>query len=142
LVQWLMLARKWSDYVCDIEEFFETGPPSVDVVIEASGYVDNVSKIFRRMNANGRIVLMARSGAPLTLDAIDHMITNAMSISGSRGHLGGAFAKILKLYENGRLPLNEIVTDIVKGPEGLCDLLRIPDKILMNNCKVLVRLNG
>jgi threonine dehydrogenase-like Zn-dependent dehydrogenase len=137
-----MLSRKWSDYVCDIEEFFETGPPSVDVVIEASGYVDNVSKIFRRMNANGRIVLMARSGAPWTLDAIDHMITNAMSISGSRGHLGGAFAKILKLYENGRLPLNEIVTDIVKGPEGLCDLLRIPDKILMNNCKVLVRLNG
>ena len=94
------------------------------------------------MNANGRIVLMARSGAPLTLDAIDHMITNAMSIAGSRGHLGGAFAKILKLYENGGLPLNEIVTDIVKGPEGLCDLLRIPDKILMNNCKVLVRLNG
>lgn len=137
-----MLARKWSDYVYDTEEFFEIGPPSVDVVIEASGYVDNVSKIFRRMNANGRIVFLARSGAPLTLDAIDYMITNAVSISGSRGHLGGAFANILLLYANGRLPLDGIVTDIVKGPEGLCDLLRIPDKIHMNNGKVLVRLNG
>lgn len=137
-----MLARKWSDYVYDVEEFFETGPPSVDVVIEASGCVDNVSKIFRRVDANGRIILLARSGASLTLDAIDHMITNTVSISGSRGHLGGAFANILQLYENGRLPLDEIVTDIVDGPEGLCDVLRFPDKILMDNCKILVRLNG
>jgi len=135
-------AQKWSDYTYDIEEFFETGPASVDVVIEASGWLDNVTKIFRRINANGRIVLLARSGASLTLDAIDHMITNAVFISGSRGHLGGAFINILQLYENGRLPLDEIVTDIVDGPEGLCDVLRSPDKILMDNCKILVRLNG
>jgi threonine dehydrogenase-like Zn-dependent dehydrogenase len=70
------------------------------------------------------------------------MITNTVSISGSRGHLGGAFANILQLYENGRLSLDEIVTGIVKSPEGLCDLLRVPDKIVMNHCKVLVRLNG
>jgi threonine dehydrogenase-like Zn-dependent dehydrogenase len=136
------LAQKWSDYIYDIEEFFDTGSPSVDVVIEASGCMDNIRRIFRRMNANGRMILIARSGTSLTLDAIDHMITNALSISGSRGHLGGAFGNILQLYENGRLSLDEIVTHVVEGPEGLCDLLKSPEKILRDHCKVLVHLNG
>lgn len=133
------LARKWSDHVYDIEGFFDHGPCSVDVVIEASGYMDNVSRAFRRLNANGRIAILGRSGEPLVLDAVDHMITNAVSLVGSRGHLGGAFAKILSLCENRRIHLDEIVTDIVSGPEGLCDLLGSPEKIVEANCKVLAR---
>ena len=133
------LARKWSDHVYDIEEFFDHGPRSVDVLIEASGYMDNVSRAFRRLNANGRIALLARSGEPLVLNAVDHMITNAVSLVGSRGHLGGAFAKILSLYENGRIHLDEIVTDIVSGSDGLCDLLRSPERIVEKNCKILAR---
>jgi len=135
------LARKWSDHVYDVDEFFENCPEFADVVIEASGYLDNINRIFRRMNANGHIVLLARSGAPLVMDSVDHMITNEVSLVGSRGHLGGAFGNILGLYENGRIPLNEIVTDVVSGPEGLCDLLKSPERILQENCKVLVRLD-
>lgn len=136
------LARKWSDHVYDVEEFFDNPPPFVDVVIEASGAMDNVTRIFRRLNANGRVALLARSGSPLALDAIDHMITNAISLIGSRGHLCGAFAKILNLYDNGRIPLEEIVTEVVDGPERLCELLKSPGRILDGNCKVLVRLDG
>jgi (R,R)-butanediol dehydrogenase/meso-butanediol dehydrogenase/diacetyl reductase len=133
------LAGKWSDHVYDVEEFFDHGPHSVDVAIEASGYMDNVSRTFRRLNANGRIALLARSGEPLVLDAVDHMITNAVSLVGSRGHLGGAFSKILSLCENERIHLDEIVTDIVSGPDALCDLLRSPEKIVEENCKILAR---
>lgn len=136
------LAEKWSDRVYDLNDFFENPPPSVDVLIEASGDLTNVSRLFRRMNANGRIALLARSGAPLTLNSIDHMITNAITIIGSRGHLGGAFPNILSLCETNRIQLDEIVTEIIVGLEALCDLLKSPKRIINENCKVLVRLNG
>lgn len=131
-------ARKWSDEVYDIEEFLVHGPSSIDVVIEASGHMDNVRRVFRRLNANGRVALLGRSGEPLVLDAIDHMITNEVSLVGSRGHLCGAFAKILSLYRNARIPLDDVVTQVVSRPEALCALLQSPKKILEENCKVLV----
>ncbi|MDY7032818.1 MAG: alcohol dehydrogenase catalytic domain-containing protein [Thermodesulfobacteriota bacterium] len=136
-----IFARKWSDEVYDVDEFFEDGPCSIDVVIEASGHMNNIGRVFRRLNANGRIAILGRSGVPLVLDAVDHMITNAVSLVGSRGHLGGAFAKILSLCENGRIHLDEIVTDVIYGPKGLCDVLKFQGKIVDNNCKVLVRLD-
>lgn len=136
-----IFAKKWIDHVYDVDEFFDNCPQYVDVVIEASGSLDNISRIFRRVNANGRIALLARSGVPLLLDAVDHMITNAVSVIGSRGHLCGAFNDILSLYQKGRIQLDEIVTNVIDGPEDLCNLLKSTDKILNENCKVLVRLN-
>ena len=133
------LARRWSDRVYDLPEFFEAPPRRVDVVIEASGQMNNVSRVFRRLNANGRVALLARSGQSLTLDAVDHMITNQLSIIGSRGHLCGAFASILSLYQAGRLPLDEIVTSVCDGIDSLQELLTSPARILEQNCKVLVR---
>jgi threonine dehydrogenase-like Zn-dependent dehydrogenase len=134
------LAREWIDHAYDVEEFFDAGPRLVDAVIEASGDMDNVSRVMRRMDANGRIVLLARSGASLTVDAVDHLITNAVSICGARGHLGGAFDSILRLYRNGRFPLAEVVTGVVDGLEGLRGLLQSPERILANHCKVLTHL--
>lgn len=134
------LAERWCDCTYNVREFFENSPTSVDVVIEASGRLDNIGGIFRRLNANGRIALLARSGMPLVLDAVDHMITNAITLIGSRGHLCGAFAKILKLHENGRIPLSEIITEVVDGPEELVAVLQSPQRFLKENCKVLVRL--
>lgn len=131
------LARKWSDYVYDVTEFFSKCRHPVDVVIEASGHTDNINKIFPYMNAGGRIALLARSGEPLVVNAIDHMITNAIIIVGSRGHLGGAFDRIISLYNSGQLPLDEIITGVVKGPEGLRDLLNSPENILNKDCKIL-----
>lgn len=135
------VAARWSDGVFDVEAFFENCPESVDVVIEASGHLDNINRIFRRINANGRVALLARSGVPLVLDALDHMITNAISIVGSRGHLCGAFTDILNLYRKGRIALPDIVTEVVSGPEAMCEKLKSTEKILQENCKVLVRLN-
>jgi len=109
------------------------------VVIEASGHLDNIGRMFRCVSANGRVVLLARSGGSLTINDVDHMITNAVTLIGSRGHLGGAFATILSLCKSGRIPLDELVTDIVSGPEGLIDILKSPEKIIQENCKVLVR---
>ncbi|WP_339135249.1 MAG: alcohol dehydrogenase catalytic domain-containing protein [Candidatus Electrothrix sp. GW3-4] len=133
-------AGKWSDYVYSPEEFFAAPPPGVDVVIEASGFLENVNKVFRQVNANGRIAFLARSGMPLTLDAMDHMITNAVQLIGSRGHLCGAFSDILRLYREGKVPLHEVVTTVLDGPRELADFMQNPDKIFRENCKVLVRL--
>jgi len=135
------LASKWSNEVYDIDEFFENCPEFIDVIIESSGDMDNIGRAFRHVNANGRVALLARSGAPLALTDVDHMITNAVSLIGSRGHLGGAFTNILRLYQNDQIPLDEIVTNVVNGPEELCGLLKSPERILQENCKVLVRLD-
>jgi hypothetical protein len=43
---------------------------------------------------------------------------------------------------NGRIPLEEVVTDVLGGPEILCDLLKSPERIIEKNCKVLARLDG
>lgn len=132
-------AKPWCDQAYDVEEFFADPPASVDVVIEASGAVGNVNRIFRRVNANGRIALLARSGESLILDAIDHMITNAIDIIGSRGHLCGAFSDILNLYRKGRLPLFQIVTSIIDGPDGFVEFVQTKNRVLHENCKVLIR---
>jgi len=136
------IAGKWGDEIYDIDEFFNHGPSSIDVVMEASGNMGNINRVFRRLNANGRVAILGRSGEPLLLDAVDHMITNAVSLIGSRGHLGGAFAKILSLCRNGRLSLDDAVTDIIKGPEEICNLLKSPGKVLEENCKVLVNFDA
>lgn len=133
-------ASKWSiDRIYDVDAFFDSGPSEVDAVIEASGCMDNILRIFQRVGANGRIVLLARSGAPLRLDSLDHMITNEISIIGSRGHLCGAFSDIFRLYNKRWLPLDEVVTEVVDGVSGLINILKSPEKIFNENCKVLVR---
>ena len=136
------IAEKWGDEIYDIDEFFNHGPSSIDVVMEASGNMGNINRVFRRLNANGRVAILGRSGEPLLLDAVDHMITNAVSLIGSRGHLGGAFAKILSLCRNGRISIDDAVTVIINGPEEICNLLKSPGKLFEENCKVLVNFDA
>jgi len=144
------LARRWCDAVYDVEEYFQNLPCvidtslscCIDVVIEASGELSNVERVFRCLNENSRVALLARSGAPLTLTSIDHMITNGITLVGSRGHLCGAFGDVLRLYRSGRMPLDEIVTEVAEGTDGLASLLTSPRQVEENNCKVLARLHS
>ncbi len=135
-------AAQWVDKVYDVDDFFDNFSGNADVIIEASGDLKNVSKVFRRINANGRIALLARSGEPVVLDAVDHMITNAVMMIGSRGHLCGAFSNILNLYKKGRIPLAQIVTSVVDGCGELSELLVSSSDVLDKNCKVLARFNS
>jgi threonine dehydrogenase-like Zn-dependent dehydrogenase len=134
-------AAQWCDSVDDVEAYFAGSPLPVDVVIEASGDVENVDRVMGSVDANGRIVLLGRSGTPLIINQMDRLISNGISIMGSRGHLGGAFHRVMRLREQGRLPLEDIVTDVVMGLDGLLDTLKSPAAIVERNCKVLVRLN-
>ena len=93
-----------------------------------------------RVGPNGRIALLARCGAPLTLRRVDHVITNNLSIIGSRGHLGGAVGRILQLYRDARLPLHEAVTEVVQGLDGLKSALSDPAALAGKHCKLLARL--
>ncbi|MFO7750526.1 MAG: alcohol dehydrogenase catalytic domain-containing protein [Desulfobacteraceae bacterium] len=130
-------AGQWADHVYDPSEFRRNPPSDIDVAIEASGEIDNINTIFKKINPNGRIALLARSGEPFQISAVDHMITNAISLIGSRGHLCGAFSDIMTLYRQNRIPLGEVVTLVIDDIEGLCSLLDHPGRIIQENCKVL-----
>jgi threonine dehydrogenase-like Zn-dependent dehydrogenase len=132
-------AARWVGHVHAPEEFFASPLERIDVAIEASSFMENASRVLPRMNAGGRIVLLARSNKPLVLATTDPMITNAVSITGSRGHLG-AFPELLQLYRDGLFNPGEIVTRAVHGLQELAELLRDPEKITRQECKVLVRL--
>jgi (R,R)-butanediol dehydrogenase / meso-butanediol dehydrogenase / diacetyl reductase len=129
-----------ADHTYTPEEFFASDITDIDVVFEASGYMENIDRVLPRMNAEGRVVVLARGGKPLILNATDHLITNAISITGSRGHLGGAFQSLLGLYREGRFNPGEIVTGIVDGLPALAALLKDPARLVESSCKVLVQI--
>jgi D-xylulose reductase len=132
-------AVSWCDNVFDVEEFFDAPPSEIDVVIESSGVLQNVTRVFPSINANGRAILLGRCGQPLMIHSIDHMITNAISVMGSRGHLGGAFHALLALHAAGKFPLEAPVTKTIRGLEELGQHLVDPGLVLNENCKVLAR---
>lgn len=130
------LIKKWSDFTYDSLESLCNSIGMVDVIIETSGNLKNINKIFNFIDANGRVVLLARSGENLILNFVDHMITNNIKIIGSRGHLCGAFERILRLYKSGNIPLMGIVTKIVNGLDGLADALQL-ENVVDNDCKII-----
>ncbi|MBN2353515.1 MAG: alcohol dehydrogenase catalytic domain-containing protein [Spirochaetales bacterium] len=133
-------AGRFCDSVHDVGEFFDDPPDNIDVIIEASGDLDCVNRIFHKLNPNGRIALLARLGVPLRIDNVDHLITNAITIVGSRGHLGGAFHKVIDLYKHKKIDLCSVVTTVDQGIDKLIYYLREnQDKIIRENCKVLIR---
>jgi len=132
-------AKQWADYVYNEEEFFTQSSQKVDIVFEASGCLENVNRVFRRINPNGSVVLLARMGETFFLEHVDHMITNEISIVGSRGHLCGAFSNILNLYKRGKISPADIITKIIHGQEELCALFNEKEQIINENCKVLVK---
>jgi threonine dehydrogenase-like Zn-dependent dehydrogenase len=134
-------AKKWADQVYDVKDFLASRSEKFDVVIEASGNLNNINATFRQLNPNGHVILLARSGEPLLVTAVDHMITNQISMTGSRGHLGGVFQNLFELYKSGKLPLHNLITNIVPSLEELCSLFRENrTQIIEENCKVLVLL--
>lgn len=134
-------ATRWCDRVWDVEEFFDAPPRRpAEVLVETSGCLANVDRALARVGPNGRIALLARCGEPLRLARVDHLITNNLSIIGSRGHLGGAVDRILRLQREARLPLHEAVTDVVSGLDGLLAALADPAALAAKHCKLLARL--
>jgi threonine dehydrogenase-like Zn-dependent dehydrogenase len=135
-------AAPWADRTLDVEEFFADGDGGepFDVAIEASGQLNNVARAIGRIGACGRVGVLARSGQPLRVDDVDHLITNGISIVGSRGHLGGAFADVLALVRAGRLPLHRSVTGVVDGLDGLAREILAAQPIEQRHAKVLARL--
>jgi (R,R)-butanediol dehydrogenase/meso-butanediol dehydrogenase/diacetyl reductase len=135
------LARRWADRVHDVDEFFaQPARRPADVLFDTSGSMPEVDRSLLRLGPNARVVLLARSGKPLTVHSVDHVITNSISIIGSRGHLGGAFDRLLRLCREGRLPLHEAVTGVVHGLGGLRDELEAPEPLAARHCKVLAQL--
>lgn len=137
------LAKRVIRTVYGVDEFFDNSCIRFDVVIEASGQVGNINRVLRRINACGRVILLARSGQKLTIEAMDHLITNAIYIKGSRGHLGGAFNKLISIYAQDRSLFlsDDIITSELGSLAALKRILENSDQILGKNCKVLIKFN-
>jgi threonine dehydrogenase-like Zn-dependent dehydrogenase len=133
------LATNWCDDVLDVEEFFDGDEP-VDVVIEASGDLSNVARVMARVRARGRIILLGRAGEPLVVDDVDHLISHAITLRGSRGHLGGAMDEVMGLLADGTLPLGAMITGELDDLDSLRDALRDQTSIRDSHGKVVVRL--
>ena len=132
-------AKKWCDEVfSSIDENLKLR--NFDVVIEASGSLNNITSTLTQINPSGRVILLARSGDSLHIENIDHIITNAIKIMGVRGHLGGAFGRIIDLYVSGKIPLHEAVTETVDSINGLYLKLQRPEEVGSQNCKILAKL--
>jgi len=133
------LAADWCDAVYDVEEYLSQARPAVDVVIECSGQLENITRMFTGLAPNGRVVLLSRSGQSLAIDDVDHLITGAISIIGSRGHLG-VLPDVLALYRSGRLPLSSVVTGELDSLEALHATLSRPGDLPQQHCKLLARI--
>ncbi|MGH3474370.1 MAG: zinc-dependent alcohol dehydrogenase [Aeromicrobium sp.] len=134
------LAEPWCDAAFGVEEFLSGDESSVDVIFEASGAMQNVTRSMGRVAPQGRVVLLGRSGEPLLLDELDHVISEAITIRGCRGHLGGAIDQVVQAYADGILPLGAIVTGVVDSLDALADKLRAPGSIGDDHSKLLARL--
>lgn len=132
------IVAKYCRQVFDLEEDISFVRP--DVVIEASGVLDHIDEFFPQIRPKGRVVLLARGGKSLQLKAVDHMITNAISIQGSRGHLGGAFQKLIGLQRSGVIRLEELVTSVLPSIEDLKSKLEEPG-FFESQGKVLVKIH-
>ncbi|MFN5530281.1 MAG: hypothetical protein ACK5F7_06895, partial [Planctomycetaceae bacterium] len=135
------LARQACDRVVTPEEL-DRGTESFDVVIEAAGALSVIDTLLPRLRPNSRIVLLARTGTPLAITRVDEIITKAITLCGSRGHLGGAFGAVLELMRRGRLDLRQVVTRVVSGLDGLATALRDPGQIVRDECKVVADLES
>ena len=134
---------RWADAVFpSVSEFLDSDFRKLvfDAVIEASGYLENINLVFRKIGAGGKVVLLARSGEPLDLRHVDHLITNAISIQGCRGQLGGYMERVAELYDSGLLPLGELIDHAGYGLETLRDLLQDPSKVTEQFCKAVVNI--
>lgn len=134
------LASRWADEVYSPSEYIHHNSMT-DVLFEASGDLSYTSEIIDRIDVNGRICLLARSGAPLSIRSVDHLISGNIEIKGVRGHLGGVFERVMGLVESNRLPITEMVTGTLDGIDQLDRALRNPLQVLENHCKLLCRLS-
>lgn len=133
-------AARWAQQLFTPAEFELSQCDSFDVVFEASGVLKNVNAVLPRMNAAGRIVVLGRSGESLHLSATDDLITNAISIMGSRGHHGGAYEMLLQLYAEKKFSPADAVTSVTNGLEKLAELMQSPDSVIQHDNKILVQI--
>jgi threonine dehydrogenase-like Zn-dependent dehydrogenase len=131
-----MHVRSWADEVYSVEEYLDSSS-EFDAAIETSGDMRMLARTVGRIGPNGRLALLARTGQPLILESLDHLITNNITIIGSRGHLGGIFETLIPFVRDGRLPLSEAVTEVVSGIGGLFDRLSKAGSLKGQQCKVL-----
>ena len=134
------LSKKWSTRAISPEELLKE-EFSFDVLIEASGDMTTLAQAFKRIEPNGRVCVLARSGKNLNLDSMDHMISNNITILGSRGHLGGYFERMLPFIKNGQFPILDVVTKELNGLDELLSCLNSPENIIHEQCKIICKIS-
>jgi (R,R)-butanediol dehydrogenase/meso-butanediol dehydrogenase/diacetyl reductase len=132
------LSDPWVDQTDTPEHFAPLG--EYDAVFECSGVLDNIQGCLAQVAAQGKIILLARSGAPLVLSSVDPLISRNIALIGVRGHLGGSFGRVLGWLESGRLDLSGMITGRVQGLSALKAWMQDPQRLVAEHLKLLVDL--
>ena len=132
-------ASEWAD-VCFTEDEFLCDSSEFDVLIDAAGAMDLVAAAIIKMSSGARVGLLARNGRGLMLDKVDLLITRNISIFGSRGHLGGLYEQLSRLYLSGQFPMHRIITKVINGLDELLEHIVDPQVVTQQNCKVICRI--
>lgn len=84
-----------------------------DVHIETSGHPSVTLPIIERsLLPGGRCLLVSRTDVPATIDT-NPWVSSAAQLLGSRGHCGGIFPYLIRLFAVGRLRPEELIGAIV-----------------------------
>jgi threonine dehydrogenase-like Zn-dependent dehydrogenase len=87
-----------------------TGGRLFDLVVEAAGDPSLFGRVIEAMAPRGRLVYLGRTPGKVTFDP-NTIVTNAITINGSRGHAGyGIFESLIEMIAEGRLDLDGFVT--------------------------------
>lgn len=134
-------AARWCDDAISPDAVASVAGP-FDCAFETSGELSNVDHFVDRIGASGRICLLARSGMPLQIRDVDHLITNNIRVVGTRGHLGGLFERLWRAQRAGLVDLGAVVTRRVHGLAELLRVLQTPQDVVRGDCKVVCELGS
>jgi 2-desacetyl-2-hydroxyethyl bacteriochlorophyllide A dehydrogenase len=83
----------------------------LDLVLETAGAIEAVDLATRLVRPGGRVVLMGIAGEGKTLElAPDRIMLGDMDVIGSCSYSTGAWSRVVRLLEEGRIELDRIVT--------------------------------
>lgn len=135
------IAGRWADEVFAEGELpARDGTRGFDLLFEAAGAMDVIERALPLLAPQAKVLLLSRGSAPLHLASVATIVTNGISLIGSRGHLGGVMEQVLSLARTGQLPLHEAVTGVEQELDRLLALLESPDRVIGEHCKLQVRI--
>lgn len=139
-----------ADVAYSIKDLVDSGIRPRDVVlentsglgaemqVEAAGAANaTMPEMENSLAVNGTILYLGRA-ATYTPILLNHLVSGANSIVGSRGHAGyGIYSNLIKLLSSGRLQVTQMITSVYEYPH-IADALK--KSVARTDAKIMVKM--